>query len=135
MEKVFSRVFLKNVTGDILIIKDRETMWNIPGGKQEAGESPIDCAIREVHEEIALVVSNLEEIYCDDFMFGDTKWKGHFYFAGVATGIPTLNEPDKIKGLQFIKNLELVNFSASLEPLFTYLSESNTLMEKKTSWR
>lgn len=134
MEKEFSRVFLKDISGDILVIRDREAMWNIPGGKQELGESAIDCAIREIKEEINLTISDLEEVYCDEFIFGEVKWKGHFYFANTAKGLPTLNEPNKIKGIQFIEKLEYVTFSSSLDPLFLYLSENNILQEKVTKW-
>lgn len=134
MKKEFSRVFLKDESGDILVIRDWKEMWNIPGGKQELGESPIDCAIREVEEELALTISDLEEIYCDDFIFGEVEWKGHFYFANIAKGLPTLNEPNKIKGIQFIEKLDMVNFSSGLHPLFSYLNKNNILDAKTTKW-
>ncbi|OPX29265.1 MAG: DNA mismatch repair protein MutT [Gemmatimonadaceae bacterium 4484_173] len=33
--------------------------WNAPGGKVEPGETPEECAVREVYEETALTVSDL----------------------------------------------------------------------------
>ena len=35
--------------------------WNCPGGKMEKGETPMECAIREVREETGLNVKNLFE--------------------------------------------------------------------------
>lgn len=50
MKKEFSRVLLKNQSDEILILKDRPDTWNFPGGKQELGESALECAIREMKE-------------------------------------------------------------------------------------
>ena len=54
MKKEFSRVLLKNQYDEILILKDRPDTWNFPGGKQELGESALECAIREMKEELAV---------------------------------------------------------------------------------
>ena len=34
-----------------------------PGGKQELGESALECAIREMKEELAVEITELEEIF------------------------------------------------------------------------
>ena len=130
----FSRVFIKDQTGDLLVLKDRKGMWNLPGEKQEIDETAVDCAIREVNEEIALEVSDLEKIYSDVLVFEGVKWKAHFYFAHLAKGKPALNEPNKIKGVQFIEDLNNVNFSPGLNPLFEYLSTHQILDERFTQW-
>lgn len=137
MKPEFSRVFIKNDLGDILVLKDRKRkgIWNIPGGKQEINETPVDCAIRELREELALEISELEEIYHADLVFDDVVWSAHFYFAGVVKGRPTLNEPHKIEGVQFISDLEQVSFSKDLQPLFDYLKASDILQDKVTEWR
>lgn len=34
MKKEFSRVFLKDASGDVLVTRDRKAVWNILGGKK-----------------------------------------------------------------------------------------------------
>jgi 8-oxo-dGTP diphosphatase len=122
------------MSGDILVLRDRKGMWNIPEGKQELGERSIDCAIREVKEETNIEVSNLSIIYESNLTFDGVEWEAHFYFANYAKGKPTLNEPNKIKGIQFIGDLSTVNFSSGLAPLLDYLSNYKVLDNKITQW-
>lgn len=37
MEKIFSRVLIKDEMNNILVVQDREDIWNFPGGKLEVG--------------------------------------------------------------------------------------------------
>ena len=46
----------------LLVLRGRKPMaglWSLPGGKLEVGESASEAAIREMHEETGLFVSNL----------------------------------------------------------------------------
>lgn len=44
--------------GRILTVRKRGTsMFMLPGGKPEAGESAAECAAREVHEELGILVA------------------------------------------------------------------------------
>ncbi|MFU8829587.1 MAG: (deoxy)nucleoside triphosphate pyrophosphohydrolase [Phycisphaerales bacterium] len=36
--------------------------WEFPGGKVEVGESPADCAVREIREEVGLVVKAVQRL-------------------------------------------------------------------------
>ncbi|MGQ4672112.1 NUDIX hydrolase (plasmid) [Bacillus toyonensis] len=114
MQNSFSRVLIKDTSNKILIIQDRADVWNFPGGKQELNETPLECAKREVKEEIGLHVEDLTEIYQGNFRFGDTQWQGYFYFANSVSGIPFINELEKIKEIQFINRYEVINFPLEL---------------------
>jgi len=134
MEKVFSRVLIKDKDNNFLVIQDRAHVWNFPGGKQEMGETPMECAKREVEEEIGLHVHKLTEIFQGDFIFGEIKWRGHFYFADCVSGIPMMKEFEKIKGIRFIESFDLVIFPEQLIETIHQLSQSRLLQSKTTSW-
>jgi len=53
--------------------------WDLPGGGREGVESPMDCAIRECHEELGLIVPQTAICWGAKFHEGqDAKW---FYVA------------------------------------------------------
>lgn len=60
--------------GDTLLVCQRPPhkrhggLWEFPGGKQEEGESDADTARRELHEELGVEVTGIEE---EDFAIGD----------------------------------------------------------------
>lgn len=37
--------------------------WDFPGGGRDAGESPLECALRETHEEVGLVLEKEQVSY------------------------------------------------------------------------
>ena len=54
-EITVSAVVLRGRNGSVLHVrKQHTTMFMLPGGKPEPAESPFDCAIREVREELGL---------------------------------------------------------------------------------
>lgn len=58
--------------GQVLVGKRRNThgtgMWAFPGGHLEFGESPENCALREVYEETGLSINNMRRgPYTDDY--------------------------------------------------------------------
>ena len=58
-------VVLRRANGDVLTVRKRATrMFMFPGGKPEAGETPLDTAVREVREElgVSLAPGELHEI-------------------------------------------------------------------------
>ncbi|NLA29769.1 MAG: NUDIX domain-containing protein [Propionibacterium sp.] len=50
-----SAVCLFDSFGRVLTVRKRGTSgWMLVGGKPEAGETPVQCAVREVHEELGV---------------------------------------------------------------------------------
>lgn len=43
----------------ILFVRKRNSKWNLPGGKVELGETPLEAALREMAEETGLKFDNL----------------------------------------------------------------------------
>ncbi|MGA4475836.1 NUDIX hydrolase [Ectopseudomonas chengduensis] len=46
----------------ILFVRKRKSKWNLPGGRVEQGESPIQAALREMKEETGLSVDQLRYV-------------------------------------------------------------------------
>ncbi|MGD6856428.1 NUDIX hydrolase [Bacillus infantis] len=134
MEKVFSRVLIKDEDHNILVVQDRVNLWNFPGGKQELGETPLECAKREIQEEIGLNVHKLTEVFQGEFYFGNTVWKGFFYFAESISGVPSMNEVNKIKGIRFVNIDDKVNFPIELLAVIEKIFNSNLIYDKTTIW-
>jgi 8-oxo-dGTP diphosphatase len=80
--------------GNILLIHKKRGFGqgkiNGPGGKLEAGETPLECAIRETQEELCITPTGVEkagELY---FQFTDgNSIHGYVYTATDYTGEPT----------------------------------------------
>jgi len=45
--------------GNVLVVKERDGFWGLPGGHIDARESPRDAAMREAHEELGISVELL----------------------------------------------------------------------------
>jgi 8-oxo-dGTP pyrophosphatase MutT (NUDIX family) len=37
--------------GKVLLLENERNEWELPGGKLEVGEDPLDCVVREISEE------------------------------------------------------------------------------------
>ncbi|WP_406053294.1 NUDIX domain-containing protein [Kribbella sp. NBC_00889] len=86
--------------GQLLLQKRRDTgQWALPGGAQDFGETPSECAVRECWEETGITaeVTNLLGIYSDPshivrYSDGETRQEFEITLIGrPITGEPTPN--------------------------------------------
>jgi 8-oxo-dGTP diphosphatase len=62
-----------------LMVYDIGKGWNLPGGTIDEGETPLECAIREIREETNLTINNLE-LLCVEWIYYRKKWwKTHLF--------------------------------------------------------
>ncbi len=58
-----SAVLFERTDGHVLTVRKRGTAsYMLPGGKPEPGESPLDCALREVGEELGIELTPAEVV-------------------------------------------------------------------------
>jgi mutator protein MutT len=62
--------------------------WEFPGGKIEPGETPAQCASREVLEEVGLVVETVESMPLIEFDYADARVRLHPFFCNHLGGEP-----------------------------------------------
>ena len=82
------------IDGDRLLLKKAsrgisKNKWNGLGGKVEAGETPLECAVREAFEESGLLIKNPfyhGVINFHDFGSDSITWEGHVFSARQYSG-------------------------------------------------
>lgn len=60
--------------------------WNLPAGKLEAGEQPIEAAIREVHEEsgILIPIQKVHDLGVLYFITPEMNFEFHLFFSSLS---------------------------------------------------
>ena len=85
--------------GRLLLIQRRRPpevgRWSLPGGKVDFGESAMAAAIREMAEELGVVVTGAALLGVADLIGEGEHWVSPIYLATAAEGEPALLEPEK----------------------------------------
>ena len=104
-------------------------MWEFPGGKQEANESPEQALIRELKEELSIEVEVLRSFPPYDYK--DEKIKISFYTiqCKIVGGKIVNNEHQDVK---FISIAEIVNFEFAQQDYETVDLVKDYFEEMKT---
>ncbi len=99
--------------GKILLGKRRSEhgngTWSFPGGHLEMGETPIECAKRELKEETGLMAVNLTFCGLTNDVFSDEKHYMTLFFFAKANGEPQTLEPEKCERWEWFNPKELPN--------------------------
>ena len=81
--------------GDQVLLMKRKNShgagtWSMPGGHLEFGESPVECAVREVEEEVGVQISDVtfctitNDIFAEEGKHYVTLWVESRYVSGEA---------------------------------------------------
>jgi 8-oxo-dGTP diphosphatase len=96
---------ISNEAGEILIDKRKMSgamggLWEFPGGKIEAGETIVDCILREIQEELAIEISVGEHLITIDHTYPTVRVTLIAHYCKHIGGIPQPIESDEIRWVE-----------------------------------
>jgi len=71
--RVTVKAFITDENNKILVVKEKQDFWSLPGGGLEHGESPEECIKREIKEEIGLENVTVEDIAYSTTVYLDKR--------------------------------------------------------------
>lgn len=126
MEKVgTSIIFINDLNQVLFFLRDDipnikyPNMWDILGGNLEEGESPRECIIREMEEELELKLSSFELF--EEHLFEDRLEFTFWQRLNIDTKTQVLNEGQKLKWFTKEEALSIdlaFNFNQTIERFF-----------------
>lgn len=124
--------------GRVLLVHNRKHGMRIepPGGKVHTGETPQECVIRELEEELGIKVEPIELMGVYDTRSPEGEFKVHMFICRITGGEPRVMEPDKIPsfGWYTAEEMEAFKDEGLLVPnLVCALGEIRRLIERGSS--
>ncbi len=94
--------------------------WEFPGGKLEPGEAALDALVRELKEELAIVVGKAEPLTQITHDYPERRVKLNCFRVSAYEGEPCGNEGQETAWLS-LEELEQANFPEANRPLIEAL--------------
>lgn len=111
--------------------KNGVVQWELPGGKVESGETTKQAAVRELEEELDIVVSLTRKLGEAPFTENKIDYLYTWYLAEVKTGNMSICEPESFDDLRTFSISELphIKLSKNVEQLFSAISKTELSIE------
>ena len=74
--------------------------WEFPGGKIKANETPVECILREIEEELDLKITVLEKMQAVEYDYGHKAIRLIPFLCRIESGAIKLNDHAAVKWLQ-----------------------------------
>lgn len=112
--RVSIKALIKNSKGEVLVVKEHQDKWELPGGRLDQGETIHDCLKRELKEEL-----NITNEFTESFNKIETQympslpdkeldfWKMSMYFDITIQGEFVINPSDEIIDARFMPDIVL----------------------------
>ncbi|MCL6417020.1 NUDIX domain-containing protein [Aestuariirhabdus sp. Z084] len=97
-------------------------LWELPGGKVEAGETHPVCLRRELIEELSIRCDIGQHVFTNEHCYGDKQVRLHAYAARITEGEPRLHDHDRLCWLEPDQLMELNWAPADIPIIEHYLS-------------
>lgn len=115
--------------GKVLVCKRGEGkslagLWEFPGGKLEAGETPAQALMREMREELAIEIEVREPRPSVDWRYGETSLRLHPYVCRIISGEPRPLEHAELRWCDVLEFSQLEWAPADVPVWREYLLES-----------
>lgn len=90
--RVVAKALITDAAGKILVVKEGQDFWSLPGGGLEHGESAQDCLRREIEEEIGI----------KDVEVGEITYSTNVYLDRIDTWMTWIVYKAKVNSSDFI---------------------------------
>lgn len=71
--RVVAKALITNNEGKVLVVKENQDFWSLPGGGLEHGETAADCLTREIQEEIGINAPHIGDIAYSTSVYLDQR--------------------------------------------------------------
>jgi len=107
--RVSVKALIKDQDGNILVVKEHQDKWELPGGGLDQGESVHDCLKRELLEELNITNDFTESFNKIETQYMPSRpdkeldfWKMSIYFDVTINGDFEINPSDDLTDAQFM---------------------------------
>ena len=130
--RVSVKALITNEAGQVLVVKENQDTWSLPGGGLDHGEQPHDGLTREIKEELGVELSqNLQLLTTRTFYLpGKQAWLMWIVYQATLPPDTTFTFGEGVTAAEFIgvRQLDANDlFEGLVATLLTELSEGATL--------